>query len=313
MKSRLKPFPVLPNVVAFTIFAAFVVGHSAIQVNGQIPDTPQLRMRPIGTPSNVDRYRRTRFSENHLGASHRGGAVLRETAFRDSRLQSGNPTVRQTAMQFGLPNELGGGTPATAGPSQPFALPSSPLGDATVPAPSRAPQTMPVPSLQTAPQAPSLPQAFSPPANALPTGPQPGLPAPSNLPSATDLTPLAPPSLGTEYATVSNSVYVTGPSGYSASMGSGCVPANYQRAPLPGSFIAPPAQIPAPAVLPPTRGSVVPSTAGSPISSSAGPASALVTFGQEFNPVQVGPGLLGQPKAYVPGQYFRNWLRYFTP
>lgn len=45
----------------------------------------------------------------------------------------------------------------------------------------------------------------------------------------------------------------------------------------------------------------------------AAPVGPLISFGQSANPVQVGPGLFGQPKAYVPGQGLRNWLRYFTP
>jgi hypothetical protein len=39
----------------------------------------------------------------------------------------------------------------------------------------------------------------------------------------------------------------------------------------------------------------------------------LFGFGQDANNVQLGRGLWGQPKAYVPGQCFRNSLRYITP
>jgi hypothetical protein len=36
-------------------------------------------------------------------------------------------------------------------------------------------------------------------------------------------------------------------------------------------------------------------------------------MGQQQHPVQVGQGILGQPKAYVPGQGVRNFIRYLTP
>lgn len=39
----------------------------------------------------------------------------------------------------------------------------------------------------------------------------------------------------------------------------------------------------------------------------------LVSMGQQQHPVQVGQGILGQPKAYVPGQGVRNFIRYLTP
>ena len=39
----------------------------------------------------------------------------------------------------------------------------------------------------------------------------------------------------------------------------------------------------------------------------------LIGFGQDANNVQLGRGIFGQPKAYVPGQFFRNSLRYITP
>jgi hypothetical protein len=80
----------------------------------------------------------------------------------------------------------------------------------------------------------------------------------------------------------------------------------------PVGFQAPPAQIPAPAILPnaPSLGSPV---AGVAPATNPAPVGSLLTFGQEQNVVQVGQGIIGQPKAYVPGQTIRNWLRYFTP
>jgi hypothetical protein len=39
----------------------------------------------------------------------------------------------------------------------------------------------------------------------------------------------------------------------------------------------------------------------------------LIGFGQENYNVQLGRGIIGQPVAYVPGQPFRNFLRYISP
>ncbi len=39
----------------------------------------------------------------------------------------------------------------------------------------------------------------------------------------------------------------------------------------------------------------------------------LLGFGQENYNVQIGRGIIGQPVAYVPGQTFRNFLRYIFP
>jgi len=38
----------------------------------------------------------------------------------------------------------------------------------------------------------------------------------------------------------------------------------------------------------------------------------LIGLGQQNYNIQFGRGLFGQPKAYVPGQYVRNFIRYFT-
>jgi len=129
--------------------------------------------------------------------------------------------------------------------------------------------------------------------------------------SAGDLTPLSPPQLsGSDFATVSNCPNVSPRSSYSAGWGSGCgsVRPTGMTAPVP--YAPPPAIIPAPAVMPPL---VVDPLATSPVPASATPADALISFGQETYPVQVGQGLWGQPVAYVPGQGFRNWVRYFFP
>jgi len=39
----------------------------------------------------------------------------------------------------------------------------------------------------------------------------------------------------------------------------------------------------------------------------------LIGLGQQNTNVQFGRGIIGQPKAYIPGQYVRNFVRYLTP
>jgi hypothetical protein len=122
------------------------------------------------------------------------------------------------------------------------------------------------------------------------------------------------PSLNDNISNINNCANVTGPSGYTAAFaaecgsGCGCLPVGYQA---PVTYQAPPSQIAAPALVP---GAPLNAPAlGAPVAQNAAPIGSLLSFGQERYPVQVGQGLLGQPKAYVPGQTFRNWLRYFTP
>ena len=124
---------------------------------------------------------------------------------------------------------------------------------------------------------------------------------------ATDQQTLPQPQLGGGFATLDNCNLVSQPSAYSAAFGYGCgnpiVPQSYTVPCTSASYAtAPVAEIPAPAVMPSAR----PAQIGAPLPS-------LFTLGQEQYQVQVGQGLWGQPKAYVPGQPWRNWLRYFSP
>ena len=123
-----------------------------------------------------------------------------------------------------------------------------------------------------------------------------------------DMQPMPQPQLGNRFATIDNCALVSPPSDYSAASGCGCgtvVPQSYEAPqPTAAPVTYSPAEVAVPVVVPATT----PSNAklGAPMRS-------MVTFGQERNPVQLGQGLVGQPVAYVPGQPFRNWLRYFSP
>lgn len=79
----------------------------------------------------------------------------------------------------------------------------------------------------------------------------------------------------------------------------------YPNAAYPGAIgVAPYGAAPAPATTPYGGMTVIPGQ------SKYHP---LVSMGQQQHPVQVGQGILGQPKAYVPGQGVRNFIRYLTP
>jgi hypothetical protein len=73
---------------------------------------------------------------------------------------------------------------------------------------------------------------------------------------------------------------------------------------VPQAFVPPPVEISAPAVLPPAF--VAPEA-------SAAPKRPLLSFGQQYKPVQLGRGIVGQPVAYVPGEPIRNFMRYIFP
>lgn len=295
-----------------------------------------LPFRPIGSESAVDRYnnsgmtnRSARDRETATNRHHRESATSRqlpenatdrrrrETGFYRPRQRAHSEThIRQVAMQsggFSLPSGEGA-APNGASPPQPNMpplntppqlLPGQSRPPAQAPPQSSGPLP-PTPNLQPAP--PSPPPQLSTPPRTLPNSMAPGPPN-SATPQA-DYQPLAPPRLSNGgFATTADCRLVTPPSNYTAMSpyGGGCggvAPTGYAA---PSPDVPPPAQIPAPATMPPYA-----APAGTAAVGAAAPVGSLMTFGQETYPVQVGQGLWGQPVAYVPGQRFRNWLRYFS-
>jgi hypothetical protein len=276
---------------------------------------------------------------------------FRQTAYQYNRSgQSGD--LRQVAMQsggFNLPQDIGGGPPSSPTPNQfappplntPPALQPQTKPNQTAPL-SAAPQRQAPPQTGTpsqmgfpSPSSPVAPQTLAP-NNLSPqyASPQNDLrsasPAPRSLPTyqappLADYQPLAPPQITNGgFATMGDCRLISAPSSYTAmspygsGCGSGVSPASFNGAYTNGSYAPPPAQIAAPAMMPstgfvPTNPTLaVPGTSGTLATASSAPIGSLVSFGQENNPVQVGQGLWGQPVAYVPGQSFRNWLRYLS-
>ena len=282
------------NQRKIAVLAACCVVTWASDVFAQQYDSPANRMRPIGSPSAVDQYRRSGTVPTVVRSPLTSPSGLRETAYQNTGYQNSAGLVRQTAMQFEVPGGAGAFAPPAGPLTQPAAQPSSR---------SLPPGPVPQQSLPTQ-QAP-LAQQFSPQQQPLPS-----LPSPP-LGQRLDLAPMNQPVLSNQFATINNCAGVTGPSNYNASFGSACAPVGYQAV---APYQAPPAQIAAPALMPGGT-QVLPGSAAivAPAALNPAPIGSLLTFGQERYPVQVGQGILGQPKAYVPGQTVRNWLRYFTP
>jgi hypothetical protein len=137
------------------------------------------------------------------------------------------------------------------------------------------------------------------------------LPAGQGMLNSADMAPIARPQLNDGFATVGNSCCVSPPSTYVAATGWGNCAGGVYQASATQAYIAPTPQI----ATSPQVASVVP--AGMvPITRPSAPGvpkRPLVSFGQDRNSVVVGQGLVGQPVAYVPGQCFRNWIRYIFP
>jgi len=270
-------------------------------------DEVRSRLRPIGSPSAVD-------------------------AFSPSR----NP-IRQVAMMQAANDGSFVPPPSLQGT---LGMPNGPLPQGTTPMPPLPPQNLPrnnnlLPEpLNQLPlnQLPLTQLPLSQPNSAAPNGglrfQQPGTNFGTNTfgqparPGASDYAPIAPPQLGNDFASLGNCRNISGPSTYRAAGLFGCnAPANY-AAPIygpttygtPTTYVAPPAQI-APAIGLPPGAFVAPAGYGGslpPVLPGNPGFRPLLSFGQEKNPVQVGQGLLGQPVAYVPGQFIRNALRYVS-
>ncbi len=254
----------------------------------------RAKLRPIGTPGLVDQLRQTRPLPLPAAAAERAATkpVIQQ------------PVIQQTAMMqatdgMGMPPL--GAPPASTPYAQPpaaYAQPpaaSMPSG-ASTPLPA-APSSRPVP--------PSLAGEGMQPVpldnRALPTVPQSGA-------AGADLTPVPQPGLAQNMATVDNCACVSAPSSYNAGGMWDCSPAYAVpcsvTVPASVPYAPPPAVIAQPVASPAAVPTAMVPTAG---------CKPLFTLGQDPYNVQLGQGIIGQPKAYVPGQSVRNFIRYFTP
>ncbi len=279
----------------------------------------QTRLRPLGSASAVDRYQRTSSSIPRPAIAPPSSARnLRQVAW----MQSGDagmgipPNSAVTIPPAPMPAPFGGIRQPTAVPNNGS---GNPFGNSAPPmVGNTSPRGLPAPSPASS-------------GNLLGIQPQPvpnfGAGMGDRIISPSDDSAMVPqPQLGTsDFAYVDNCCAVSGPSSYQAAMAVGCgavYPANYNAplgAPIGGPITTPYGINPNayPAEIPSAANGIPPSIIGvpaAPISAgvSTAPARALISFGQENYPVQVGQGLWGQPVAFVPGQSFRNWLRYLS-
>jgi len=327
-----------------SFLAVLVIGFPPFTADAQSTatlhdDTPQTRMRPLGAPSAVDRYTRRTDPPGRnsaWGSSSTTTGTTAPTASTSavprnetvhwktgSTSAVGDPNVRQAVwMQSQM-------QPPPTGPGGAMELPGNqpPANDSAPITPPALPNSQPFPNADgTASSPPSTPQMppATPPRSLPSPGPSNGSsPTPSTITSPSDMTPIPQPQLGASgFATIDNCRLITGPSTYTAAMGNGCgqtiAPVGYcgpppvtttttTTSPLAGvpAEIAPPVGMPPPSAVttapPPSAVATTP------------PPRPLISFGQANYPVQVGQGLWGQPVAYVPGQYCRNWIRYLFP
>ncbi len=255
--------------------------------SAQSLDSPMTRLQPIGAPSQVDRYRSDTRGLQIVRLPQNGFAEP-PTGFNPP---PSSPSMPAPSLPLGLPP---GSLPSQGTATQPTLPPSS--GGIGV----GSPNLLPRPGGTTAPPASLAP------------APRVGLPMGPGAPSSSDFQPIPQPQLGSLYANVDNCACVTGPSGYSAaSVGCGTpltyVAPAYGPAPTYGpvlGYAAPPSTLVPPTLMP---------NQVAPLSQNVAPLPSLFTLGQQYNPVQVGQGIIGQPVAYVPGQTIRNFFRYLFP
>ncbi len=311
----------------------------------------QARLRPLGEASAVDRYTRAVHPVRQValmqatgdrtpvappslpssGFSFPGNTGVPATSPPTSAIVTPTAPPTTTAVPSAPPNAFA--PPASGGLPVPLrSAPVTPIGPSneSAPLPPSPSASLPrsVTQGSTQPGLPINPNVS--PGIATPRGPNANgvlprttLPSPSTSPGfATDYHPIAQPQLGNAFATIDNCRNISPPSGYRAGGIFGCDPMGASTnstygGPGYGSqpvvYTPPPSQI-APAIaLPPGATFPVGATGSTPPVIPGSPGyRPLISFGQERNPVQVGQGIWGQPVAYVPGQTFRNALRYIA-
>jgi hypothetical protein len=292
---------------------------------------PQTRMRPIGAPSAVDQFRSAGNPSSAQNGTFNAAQARAVTPTSTADVGFRDENVRQAVLM-----QSSGGY-AMPGTGLPAPLNSAPAGPINLPL-SSSYENGPLPSGNSAaaignggaglpmPGSPST-RAGNPPGNVLPQNipaqsggslapvPRTGVIGGQATPGG-DYAPMPQPQLGNQFATLGNCSNISAPSGYRSDRILTCGPSTSYVTTVgatsqPPIYSPPPAQIGPPVILPPTQ-------VGVPIGSTQtvipGPAGyrPLISFGQERYPVQIGQGIFGQPVAYVPGQTFRNALRYIA-
>jgi len=286
------------------LFQALIVGvgfyivslvNAEPMLSGQVhAQTARPTFRPIGSGSLVDQYdRRSNMNQPiRQVAMQSQGFSLPEDGVGPPNASQPNTSIPPTYSPPQTPPSTAQPLRPSAPDLQPAPVPQTP--NVRLPGNTPSPGNSPMPNRTVAPN--QFPPAGSPAPRQLPmNGP----------PSLADYQPVPPPEISNGgFATMADCRLISPPSSYTAmspygtvgGCGSGVSPIAYAE-----PYLPPAAQIAAPAAMPPLTTGLT-----------AAPVKSLVTFGQENYPVQVGQGLWGQPVAYVPGQRFRNWLRYIS-
>jgi len=279
---------------------------------------PQTRLQPIGAPSAVDKYRNrpviTAFESGRENA-------VRQAVLMQSSDASSVPPPSLPPGGFSMPPGNGLPAPIRSAPSMgPVnVLPTNPYDNAPLQRGNVGNGTsgLPLPSPPTSYPAPLNPNINVNPQSGGSFAPVPrsGAIAGQSIPGG-DYAPMPQPQLGNQFATLGNCRNISAPSGYRSDRILTCgQPTSYVTTvgatSLPPMYSPPPAQIGPPVFLPPTQ---MGAAFGSTQTVIPGPAGyrPLISFGQDRYPVQIGQGIFGQPVAYVPGQSFRNALRYIA-
>jgi hypothetical protein len=327
-------------ITATTLAALLLAGKGAAEDF----QTPRTRLVPIGSPSAVDAFRRPEPSQRETSSSLLNTAAQAGNAASDVRqavmMQAASDAFTMPPQNFlqsdvqpqfnggaiggyslppsqSLPAQLG--PSSSAGPIAPPPIVQEPLPRTVapgVPAPAPIVQSAPMPTVTPAP-------IMAPGAMALPPGmtavPRFDTPL-GQSGTGGDYAPLSQPRLDSGFATLSNCRNISAPSGYRSDRILTCGPPTSYVTTVgacgpPPIYLPPPAQIGPPVVFPPTTIAAPAIPMATTQTVLPGPAGhrPLISFGQERYPVQIGQGIFGQPVAYVPGQTFRNALRYISP
>lgn len=300
--------------------------------------TPQTRMRPIGEPSLVDQYRSASPSQHRSSEPSRvtSKSGVEEAGHANSARYASRPgTSDVPSLQHAYGSTMADDGSGTV--QRRLVETSSATEPLRWSAPQRGVSSETVTSTEESSRFPVRRMVFQAPADqvpnaapALPVGPGLGggmgmpedaapLPGTSAIPESfapverapsrtmQDTAPVPMPRLEDQMATIDNCNCISGPSGYTAGGYWGCgtettTPVIYSQ---PGRFVAPPAMI-----APPVTTPAMAPMAYSPTNAGYRP---LFTLGQDAYNAQLGRGIIGQPTAYVPGQHFRNFLRYLSP
>lgn len=287
-----------------TIIAKDSVSQSDAAYRANDFTVPQTRLQPIGAPSAVDRYSR-----------------VRQAAWMQASDAATVPQPSLPSSGFVMPPSSGLPAPLSTSSAGPINVSPSDLYDNSPLPRNNPPATnggsglpMPVPQT-TVPQTNTTPRSVPPTTGTFAPVPRSGTISGQAIPGG-DYAPMPQPQLGNQFATLGNCRNISAPSGYRSDRILTCGPPASYVTPIGAVagqpvYTPPPSQIGPPAILPPVQMAGPVATGPTVVPGPAG-FRPLISFGQDRYPVQIGQGIFGQPTAYVPGQTFRNAIRYLT-